>query len=89
MPKPRLRIAEEFSYALAGIYSQRVLSQIKKLLELLCDNPEMGSKNVRESVRKIYGDDLRMIPVSKFVIVYRYSSDTIDVLALVYGPTIV
>lgn len=89
MPKPQLRIADEFVYSLAGIYSERVLAQIKKLLSLLPDNPEMGSADVRASLTSTYGPDLRKLPVSTFVIIYRYDGEFIDVLALVYGPTIV
>ena len=89
MPKATLRIADEFVYALADVYSERVLGQIRKLLELLPDNPEMGSADVRESLLRVYGPNLRKQPVSTFVIVYRYEQDTVDVLALVYGPTVV
>ena len=88
MPK-KLRIADEFVNALAGIYSQRVLDHIRNLLSLLTDNPELGSANVRQSLVDRYGEGIRKLPVSTFVIVYRISGNHIDVLALVYGPAIV
>lgn len=88
MPK-KLRIADEFIYALAGIYSQRLLDQIQNILDLLLEDPELGSRNVRQSLIDRYGEGLRKIPVSTFVIIYRVSPDHIDVLALVYGPSIV
>ena len=88
MPK-KLRIADEFTYALAGIYSRRVLDQIKHTLSLLPDNPEIGSANVRQSLLDRYGRGIRKLPLSTFVIVYRVSEDYVDVLALVYGPSIV
>ena len=89
MPKAKMRIADEFIYALASIYSERLLGQIKSLLSYLPDNPEMGSTDVRESLVQRYGEGLRKLPVSTFVIIYRYDGETVDVLALVYGPAIV
>ena len=88
MPK-KLRIADEFVYALAGIYSQRALDHIENLLSLLPENPEIGSSNVRQSLIERYGNGVRKLPVSSFVIVYRISGEYVDVLALVYGPSIV
>ena len=88
MPK-KLRIADEFTYALASIYSQRLLDHIRNLLSLLSDNPELGSSHVRQSLVDRYGVGIRKIPVSTFVIVYRIADDSVDVLALVYGPSIV
>lgn len=89
MREIKLRIADEFVYALSEIYSERVLGQISNLLELLSENPEMGSSDVRESLSRVYGPNLRKLPVSTFVIVYRYENDVVDVLALVYGPTVI
>ena len=88
MPRPVLRIAEEFSIGLSHIYSEKLLQRIRSTLELLPALPEMGSPNVRQSLIDRYGINVRMIPVSTFVIVYRYENDAIDVLALVCGPTI-
>ena len=88
MPK-QLRIADEFVYALSSIYSQRVLDHIENLLSLLPENPEIGSANVRQSLIDRYGEGVRKLPVSTFVIVYRISGKFVDVLALVYGPSIV
>jgi plasmid stabilization system protein ParE len=84
-----LRIADEFTYALAGIYSERLLAQLKHVLSLLPDNPELGSANVRQSLADRYGSGIRKIPVSTFVVVYRVSDEFVDILALVYGPSIV
>lgn len=84
-----LRISDEFVYALSGIYSERLLDHIRSILELLADNPHLGSRNVRQCLVDRYGENLRKIPVSTFVIVYRISDEHVDVLALVYGPSIV
>lgn len=84
-----IRFAEEFSAALAGIWSDRVLVRIKKLLTLLAANPEMGSPNIRASLIAQYGEGLHKVSLSNFIIVYRFDGYTVDVLALVYGPSIV
>ena len=88
MPKVRVRIADEFLYGLAGIFSERVLDQIRKNVGLLADFPELGSTNVRASLVERYGSNIRKIAISTFVLVYRYENDVVDVLALVYGPSI-
>lgn len=88
VPK-NLRISDEFVYALSGIYSKRLLDHIRGILELLIDNPDLGSRNVRQCLVDRYGEGLRKVPISTFVIVYRISDEHVDVLALVYGPSIV
>ena len=89
MPKAQLRIAEEFSAALAQIYSDKLLARIRKNVEALAELPEIGSTNVRKSLTDLYGPNIRKIPISTFVIIYRYENNIVDILALVYGPTIV
>lgn len=89
MPSAGLRIAEEFSAALAEIYSTRVLSRIESVVRSLVQFPETGSPRVRCCLIEQYGDNLRQIPVSTFLVVYRYDGKTVDVLALVYGPAVV
>ena len=88
MPKALVRIADEFVFALSGVYSERVLDQIKKSVELLADFPEIGSVNVRKSLVNRYGSGIRKLVVSTFIIVYRYEDGVVDVLALVYGPSV-
>ena len=83
-----IRIAEEFIDALSCIYSERVLTQIKNLVSLLAVTPEIGSSHVRPALSQLYGPNLRKMPVSTFVIVYRFDGECVDVLALVYGPTV-
>ena len=88
MPKAALRIADEFIIGLAQVYSEPLLRRIRKIVESLPDLPEVGSPNTRQSLIDLYGPNIRKIPVSTFVIVYRYEDATVDVLALVYGPSI-
>lgn len=89
MPRAELRIAEEFSVGLAEIYSDRVLERIERAVRGLTEFPEMGSPLVRRSLVSQYGEGLRQIPVATFLIVYRYEGRAVDVLALVYGPSVV
>lgn len=85
--KPTLRIAEEFVYGLADIYSESALTQIRNTLGLLETTPLMGTTLVRSSLARRYGGTIRVLPVLTLSIVYRYDSDSnvIDVLALIYG----
>ncbi|HJA29500.1 type II toxin-antitoxin system RelE/ParE family toxin [Thermophilibacter provencensis] len=89
MPNVELRISEEFSAGLADIYSERVLGRIWDALNNLQSFPEMGSARVRRCLTDQYGEELRQIPISTFLIVYRYDGRVVDVLALVYGPSVV
>lgn len=88
MPRAEVRIADEFVYDIAAIDSPHVLSEIRTSVELLATNPEMGSPNVRRSLKAAFGEGIRKIPVSTFVIIYRYENGVVDVLACVYGPRI-
>ena len=83
-----IRIADEFIDDLARIWSHRVVEQIQDLLRLLPTTPELGSTRVRRSLKQRYGDNLRMLTVSTFIIIYRFDGITVDVLALVYGPSV-
>ena len=91
MPEPEaypMRIAEEFWQSLAAIWSERLLAHIREVLETLQRFPLVGSANVRQSLVDLYGQNLRKLPVSTFVIIYRFENGVIDVLALVYGPNV-
>ena len=89
MPRAEIRIADEFIDALADIYSNRILDRIHDLLNSLQSFPEMGSPRVRRCLTERYGEGLRQVPVSTFLVLYRYDGETVDVLALVYGPSVV
>lgn len=83
-----IRFSEESVEGLAQVWSPRVLGHVRGLVELLPTNPELGSPRVRDSLHERYGDGLRKLTISTFVIVYRFDGKTIDVLALVYGPSV-
>lgn len=84
-----LRIADEFTDALAEIYSDALLSMIYSAVSSLVTFPDSGLPLARKSLVDRYGEDIRQLTASRYVIVRRYVSDTVDVLALVYGPSIV
>lgn len=84
-----LRIADEFTDALAEIYSDALLSRIYSAVSSLATFPDSGSPLARKSLVERYGEGIRQLAVSRYVIVCRYVSDTVDVLVLVYGPSIV
>lgn len=88
MPDITLRVTDEFIHLLSTIYSEPLLARIRRILDNLSTCPEMGSPNVRKSLIRQYGSGIRKIPISSFVIVYRYHGSTVDVLALVYGPSV-
>lgn len=83
----KLRISEEFVYGLADIYSDHALDQIRNSLNMLTTVPKMGTTYVRPSLAKRYGGTIRVLAVLTLSIVYRYDeeSNTLDILALVYG----
>lgn len=83
-----LRIADEFTDALAEIYSDDLLSRIYSAVSSLATFPDSGSPLVRKSLVERYGEGIRQLAVSRFVIVYRHVGNKVDILALVYGPSI-
>ena len=89
MPERRLVISNEFVEALSNISSTALLDRIHGLLQSIHEFPAIGSPNVRKSLVDRYGEGLRKMPVSTFVIVYRVTDDAIEILALVYGPSII
>lgn len=83
------RIADEFTDALTEICSDVLPLRIYSAASSLATFPDSGSPLARKSLDERYGEGIRQLPVSRFVIVYRHVGDTVDVLALVYGPSIV
>lgn len=84
-----LRIADEFTDALAEIYSDALLSRIYSAVSSLATFPDSGSPLARKSLVERYGEGIRQLAVSRYVNVRRHIGDTVDVLALVYGASIV
>lgn len=83
-----LRIADEFIYGLSEIRSESLRERIRSLIRSIEQFPEMGSSDIRHSLVEQYGDGLRKVTVSTFIIIYRVTDDAIEILALVAGPTV-
>jgi mRNA-degrading endonuclease RelE of RelBE toxin-antitoxin system len=86
--KYEIRLTDEFIEGLSRIWSERVLDHIRSLVNLLTTTPEMGSPDIRKSLRHRYGDNIRKLNVSTFVILYRFDGTVVEVLAVEYGPNV-
>lgn len=84
----KIRLTDEFIEGLSRIWSERVLDHIHCLMDLLSTTPEMGLPDVRKSLIHRYGENLRKLNVSTFVILYRFDGTVVDVLAVEYGPNV-
>lgn len=89
MPKASLHITDELIDGLTQIYSERMFARIKGILNSLMELPQMGSPSARRCLIEAYSEGIRQVPVSTYLIIYRYDGDSVDVLALVYGPTVI
>jgi plasmid stabilization system protein ParE len=83
-----IRYSERSIKDVAAIYSSKVQKELDSVLQSLEKFPELGSSQVRNSLKAVFESDLRKMPVSNFLIIYRYTEQTVDILALVYGPTV-
>lgn len=86
----RIIYADQFIDDVAQVYSEAILAEIDTWLELLETLPEIGSPNVRKSLKHRFGKNLRKIAVSPFVIIYRYDEKAalLEVLAMPYAATV-
>jgi plasmid stabilization system protein ParE len=65
------------------------MGRLRSVLELLEENPEAGSTDVRPSLKERFGEGIRKFPTSTFVLIYRYDGKHVDILALAYGKRVV
>lgn len=81
-----VRLADGFRDDLLAVKSDRVLNEILHVVFLLEVAPNMGSKDLPDSIREKYGDRVRKMPVNPFDIITEYheDDDVVDVLALVH-----
>ncbi len=87
-PQTPLRITDEFNAGLAEVQSDKALARIYDLITLLSKYPDYGSPEARRPLSRRYGAGLRKIVAAPYVIVYRHADDAVEVLALVYGPSV-
>ncbi|MEG1561210.1 MAG: type II toxin-antitoxin system RelE/ParE family toxin [Raoultibacter sp.] len=88
MAKYEVVVADSFIEDAAALYSDTVFNQLQHFILLLETSPEIGSPRVRASLKAIYGEGIRKIALSSFLIIYRFKNNRVDVLALVYGPSV-
>ncbi len=84
----KLRFAQGFVDDVADkVEHPSKVAQIQAACSLLADFPEMGSPIARDPLRKRYGDSVRTLPASPFVIVYEYHADLdeVRILGLMHG----
>lgn len=83
-----LRIADEFTDALAEMSSDALPSRIYSAASSIATFPDSGSPFARTSLVERYGEGIRQLAFSRFAIAHRHVGDTVDVFALVYRPSI-
>lgn len=79
-------LSDRFINDLSMVESDRVYQYIKDDVTRLEHIPHLGnSRDVPQSIKEAYGSDIRVIPVSPFLIVYEYDKqcDLCDVKGLI------
>ncbi len=78
-----------FAEQLHEVFSKTAYQKIRRRILTLAQFPSIGSPIPRASLVERFGSGIRISPVAGFVIIYRENDDSIELLALVFGPTIV
>ena len=83
---PKVIITQGFIADLKAVESDRVISEIVRIVELLEVMPSLGSRNLPNSIRMEFGNNARKIPVNPFDIITLYDEvkDEIVVAALIF-----
>ncbi|HIW75639.1 MULTISPECIES: type II toxin-antitoxin system RelE/ParE family toxin [Gordonibacter] len=83
---PELIYTEGFVADVAQIRFESKRNEIKRRVDLLSGFPELGSPNLPRSLVEQYGDTVRKLVVSPFLIVYEYheDEDTVYLLGLIH-----
>lgn len=75
----KLIFAEEFIAGMAEIESKRLRDRIVAFITNLEDMPQMGSPDVRPTIKACFGARVRKLVVSPFDIFYLYLPDEDEV----------
>ena len=67
--------ASSFFDEMAQVETKRVRDNIMDATDLLAVIPEMGSTNLPASIVEKYGDDVRKLVVSPFLVLYKLLDD--------------
>lgn len=78
-----LVVTENFENGLQKIYSNKLLDKIQNALKQIQTIPDISAANVPDSILKKWGDNVRILPVNPFDIVYTYNRQ--DNLVIVHA----
>ncbi len=78
-----------FAEQLDEVFSKTAYQKIKRRILTLARFPAIGSPTPRASLIDRFGSGIRISPVAGFVIIYRETDESIELLALVFGRTII
>ncbi len=79
---------EDFAAELMQVTSKRIEEQIIHDIELLPTVPVLGSTDLPASIKQLYGDHVRKIPVGPFDVIYEIlDSGDFLILGLVHQRT--
>lgn len=87
----KLIIPEEFLRDVVSyIYSERVYETLFNLIDLLRTTPEMGSRNVPDSVIARDGNTVRKLVIESFEVFYSYEKEKhlVTIMAIVHQRTV-
>ena len=77
--------AERFIDDMCAVYSPALRTRIFKAIELLRDNPELGSAAVPRGVTDRFGTNVRRLVEAPFLIVYKIVGDEVWILGLMHS----
>ena len=86
MARFAVRVTENFIEELACIESERIVARFQMILESLCGNPSMGSRNANDQIERLYGPGLYTYAVAAYEVIYRYDGTTVEFLGLTLLP---
>ena len=82
----RLIYSDAFIEDMLTVELENKREEILTKVDLLSNFPDLGSRNIPDSIRARYGDSVRKLVTSPFDVVYEHdaSSDTVHVLGLIH-----
>lgn len=83
MRNVKLCFAPSYPAAVREKRSERVRAHIRSAIANLQTFPDMGTSDARDSLKERFGEDIRVLVVEGYLVVYRHADDHVDVLALV------
>ncbi len=72
---PSLIYTEGFTDDMAQVALASKRQEIFRYTDLLSELPELGSRNLPESIVRIYGGSVRRLAAKPFLVIYEYRED--------------